>query len=301
MSPGAVPQAVPTAMSEVDVKTKPEQENRHVQSQERGLKAFSHGGIPIPGIPSFTSHELKRQWQLEHMAGAFRIWSRQGYVEGLSGHISVRDPEHTDAFWTNPLGVHFGLLKASDMILLRLDGTVIGGNRGRPANAAGFLIHAAVHKARPDVHAICHAHTMYGKTWSSFARPLEMLNQDVCKFYNAHSVYSSYGGVVLAEEEGVLIAKALGDGKAAILMNHGLLSVGGTVDEAAYLFGVLERSCQSQLIAEVAAANGLKKVLISDEEAAYNFSVESDPEVLYCEFQPDYEYEDAMCQGAFKH
>ncbi|KAM5445260.1 hypothetical protein MaudCBS49596_007683 [Microsporum audouinii] len=182
------------------------------------------------------------------------------------------------------------------MILLRLDGTVIGGNRTRPANAAGFLIHSAVHK----VHAICHAHSMYGKTWSSFARPLEMLNQDVCKFYRAHSVYASYGGVVLAEEEGGLIARALGDGKAAILMNHGLLSVGGTVDEAAYLFGVLERSCQAQLLAEAAAANGVEKVFISDEQAAYNFGVESDPEVLYCEFQPDYEYEDVMCGGAFK-
>lgn len=264
------------------------------------LDIYLYNTKPFLGIPSFTSQELKRQWQLEHMAGAFRIWARQGYVEGLSGHISVRDPEFTDAFWTNPLAVHFGLLKASDMILLHLDGTVIGGNRSRPANAAGFLIHAAVHKRRPDVHAICHAHTMYGKTWSSFARPLEMLNQDVCKFYKAHSVYSSYGGVVLAEEEGELIATALGDGKAAILMNHGLLSVGGTVDEAAYLFGCLERCCQAQLLAEAAAANGIEKVYISDEQAAYNFAVESDPEVLYCEFQPDYEYEDAMCAGAFK-
>jgi ribulose-5-phosphate 4-epimerase/fuculose-1-phosphate aldolase len=235
------------------------------------------------------------------MAGAFRIWARHGYTEGLSGHISVRDPEFEDCFWTNPLGVHFGLLKASDMVLLRLDGTVMGGNRARPANAAGFLIHSAVHKARPEVHAVCHAHSTYGKAWSAFARPLEMLNQDVCKFYNAHSVYASYGGVVLAEEEGEQIAKALGQGKACILMNHGLLTVGGTVDEAAYLFGLMERSCKAQLLAEAAAANGCKKVMISDEEAAYNFKVESDPEILYCEFQPDYEYEEAMSNGAFKN
>ena len=234
------------------------------------------------------------------MAAAFRIWSRHGYTEGISGHISVRDPEFTDSFWTNPLGVHFGLLKASDMILLNLDGSVAGGNTSRPANAAGFLIHSEVHKARDDVHAVCHAHTTYGKAWSGFARPLEMLNQDVCKFYRAHSVYASYGGVVLAEEEGRLIAGALGDGKACLLMNHGLLTVGGTVDEAAYLFGLMERSCQVQLLAEAAAANGCKKVIISDEEAAYNFKVESDPEMLYCEFQPEYEYEDTLCNGAFK-
>jgi ribulose-5-phosphate 4-epimerase/fuculose-1-phosphate aldolase len=234
------------------------------------------------------------------MAAAFRHWSRSGYVEGISGHISVRDPEHHNAFWTNPLGLHFGLLKASDMILVDLDGNVIGGNRTRCPNAAGFLIHAAVHKARPDVHAVCHAHTVYGKAWSCFARPLEMLTQDTCKFYRAHTVYNSYGGVVLAAEEGDRIAEALGSGKGCILMNHGLLTVGATVDEAAFLFGSMERSCQVQLLAEAAAANGIKKLIISDEEAAYNFKMESDPTILYAEFQAYYDYEETMLDGAFK-
>ena len=235
------------------------------------------------------------------MAATFRHWSREGYVLGISGHISVRDPEHHDAFWTNPLGVHFGLLKASDMILVNLEGIVIGGNRSRPPNAAGFLIHAAVHKARPDVHAVCHAHTPHGKAWSSFGKPLEMLTQDTCKFYNAHSVYDSYGGVVLAAEEGDRIAKALGGGKACILMNHGLLSVGHTVDEAAFLFLSMEHACQGQLLAEAAAANGLPKRIISDEEAAYNFRMESDYEICYSEFQAYYDYEDHMLKGEFKN
>lgn len=62
----------------------------------------------------------------------------------MAGHISVRDPENPHTFWTNPLGVHFGLLKASDMILVDYDGNAIGGNRSRPANAAGFLIHSGM-------------------------------------------------------------------------------------------------------------------------------------------------------------
>ena len=186
------------------------------------------------------------------------------------------------------------------MILVDLDGNIVGGNRSRCANAAGFLIHAAVHKARTDVHAVCHAHTIHGKAWSCFARPLEMLTQDACKFYKAHSVYNSYGGVVLAAEEGERIAEALGSGKGCILMNHGLLTVGSTVDEAAFLFGSMERSCQVQLLAEAAAANGIKMVVISDEEAAYNFKMESDAGILYAEFQVYYEYEDAMLEGAFK-
>ena len=252
-----------------------EEKHVHGMNDMRPLQALSHGDVCLPGIPTFDTFEGQRKWQLEHMAAAFRHWSREGYVEGISGHISVRDPEHTDAFWTNPLGVHFGLLKASDMILVNLDGKVIGGNRTRPPNAAGFLIHAAVHKARPDVHAVCHAHTVYGKAWSCFGKPLEMLTQDSCKFHNAHSVYNSYGGVVLAAEEGHRIAEALGNGKGAILRNHGLLTVGHTVDEAAFLFLSMEHACQGQILAEAAAANGLKKILITDEEAEYNFRMES--------------------------
>lgn len=117
------------------------------------IHAMSHGPT-IPGIPSFEDLEEKRQWQLEHMAGAFRVFARHGYTEGMSGHISVRDPIQTDAFWMNPLGVHFGMLKASDMILVKLNGDIIIGRKNRPVNAAGFLIHAAIHRARSDVRPI---------------------------------------------------------------------------------------------------------------------------------------------------
>ena len=172
------------------------------------------------------------------------------------------------------------------------DGKVVGGDRSRPPNAAGFLIHAPIHRARPDVHAVCHAHTKYGKAWSTFGLPLEMLTQDACKFYNAHAVYNQYGGVVLAEEEGERIAEALGNGKGAILRNHGLLTVGQTVDEAAWLFTSMEKACEGQILAEMAASNGLKKVLITDEEAEYNFKMESDYETGYAEFQAYYEWEE---------
>lgn len=172
------------------------------------------------------------------------------------------------------MGVHFGLLKASDMVHIDGNGTVIGGNR-HAVNAAGFMIHSAVHRARPDAHAACHAHSKYGKAWSTYGRPLEMINQDALMFWNNHSVYSSFGGVALAHEEGNRIAAALGDrNRAVILQNHGLLTTGSTVDEAAFLFGLLERSCEIQLMVETI---GLPKQLISDEEAAYSFKYIGNP------------------------
>lgn len=114
-------------------------------------------------------------------------------------------------------------------------------------------------------------------------------------------VYNSYGGVVLAAREGELIAEALGPyNKACILRNHGLLTVGHTVDEAAFLFLSMEHACQGQLLAEAAAANGLAKVLITDQEAQYVYKMESEREILYQEFQAYYEYEDEMLGGVFK-
>lgn len=143
-------------------------------------------------------------------------------------------------------------------------------------------------------------HTVPGRAWSVFARPLEMLTQDVCNFHNAHAVYANYGGIVFGSEEGSRIAAALGTtNKAAILMNHGLLTVGSTVDEAAFLFGLLDRSCAVQLQVEAACAGNpaLKRNVISDEEAAYNFKMASEKHVLYREAQPDVEMEFELAGG----
>jgi ribulose-5-phosphate 4-epimerase/fuculose-1-phosphate aldolase len=188
------------------------------------LQAISQG-TPLPSIPLFSSYDKHRAWILSHMAGAFRVFARKGFTEGMSGHISVRDPEHPHTFWTNPLGKHFATLKASDMVLVDYDGKVVGGNLTRPANAAGFLIHSAVHKARPDVHAACHCHGRAGKAWSAFGKKLEMINQDVTYLYGeAQALYEEFGGVVLDEAEGKRLAAALGPkGKGMILRNHGLL------------------------------------------------------------------------------
>ncbi|EPE06247.1 class ii aldolase [Ophiostoma piceae UAMH 11346] len=275
------------------------------------MRAISHGDLLV-GIPKFPTFVEERRHILIHMAATFRYFARQGFVEGMSGHISVRDPEFPGLIWMNPLCRHFGMLNAGDMLLLDIEtGKIVAGSGhplvpGRTANAAGYLIHRAVHKARPhDVHAVCHSHTSAGRAWAAFARPLDMLTQDVCTFYNAHAVYAQYGGIVFAEDEGQNIAKALQPAhRGAILMNHGLITVGSTVDEAGFLFGLLDRSCAIQLQVEAAAANGIKKQIVSDEEAEYNFKMGSDPDVLYREAQPDIEYEieaaggeDALAKG----
>ena len=135
-------------------------------------------GTPYP-VPKFDDPYKKREWMLEHMAGAFRVFGRRGFGEGSAGHISIRDPVDPNTFWINPLGVHFSLLTASDMIHMDMDGHMLkDGNTTGSVNAAGFSIHSAFLKARPDVNAACHTHSVYGKAYSSFGKPLDMLNQD---------------------------------------------------------------------------------------------------------------------------
>ncbi|KZZ94418.1 class II Aldolase and Adducin N-terminal domain protein [Moelleriella libera RCEF 2490] len=252
------------------------------------LGALATGGYEFPGIPNITDPYKKRQWQLEHMAGAFRVFARRGFTEGTSGHISVRDPVDPSTFWLNPLGKHFGMLKASDMVHIDEEGRVIGGNK-TAVNAAGFMIHSAIHRARPDIHAACHLHSPAGKAWSAFGRPLDNISQDTCNFWGIQAVYEDYGGIVLGVEEGRRIAKTLGDSaRVVILQNHGLLTTGATVDEAAYLFTLMERSCEVQLMVD--AVNHPRRI-VDDEVAEVTARLNADPETLYTEFQPDFEFE----------
>ncbi|KAF2008883.1 class II aldolase and Adducin domain-containing protein [Aaosphaeria arxii CBS 175.79] len=257
-------------------------------------------------IPWPETIKERQKWQLEQMAGAFRVFAKLGYADGGSGHISLRDPVQPDTFWINPYGVHFGLLKVSDMVQVDAQGNRIGGANAA-VNKAGFIIHSAIHEARPDINAACHLHSPYGRAWSTFGRPIDMLNQDSCMFYSDLSVYTSFGGVVFAPEEGKKIAAAMGSrNKNVILQNHGILTCGGTVAEAAAFFIALERACQTQLLIESCVAPGtegalagLTKTFVSDEEAAYTKAGTGTPEVMYMQFDPEYKMVLKESQGDF--
>src|ERR1700674_3785077 len=181
-----------------------------------------------PQPPEFSSPAQERRHRKERMAAAFRLFSRFGFDEGVAGHITARDPELTDHFWVNPYGQHFGQVRVSDLILVNHRGEVVEGDAA--VNRAAFAIHSQVHAARPDVVAAAHAHSIYGKSWSSLGRLLDPITQDACAFYEDHGLFDDFTGVVYETAEGDRIAQALGKGKAVILRNHGLLTVGGSVD-----------------------------------------------------------------------
>ena len=236
-----------------------------------------------PSMPTFDNVEDERQHRKQRLAAAFRLFSKCGFDEGVAGHITARDPERPDHFWVNPFAMHFGQIRASDLILVNDHGDVVEGDHD--VNRAAFCIHSQVHAARPDVVSAAHSHSLYGKTWSTLRRKLDPLTQDACAFYNDHALYDDYGGVVLDTEEGKRIAHALGDAKAVILKNHGLLTVGHTVDEAAWWFITMERSCQAQLLAEAAGT----PAPIDDEQASVTAGQVGHPLSGWLSFQPLYE------------
>ncbi len=205
----------------------------------------------LKGPPSFDTLEAERRHRKERLAGALRIFGRLGFSEGVAGHITARDPERLDHFWVNPFAMNFRHVRVSDLILVSHEGEVVEGEGA--VNRAAFVIHSAVHAARPDVVAAAHAHSLYGKAFSSLGRTLDPITQDACVFYEDHSLVTEGGGrVAFDEESGRAIAQGLGQRKAAIHQNHGLFTVGQTVDEAAWWFITMERTCQAQLIAEAA-------------------------------------------------
>ncbi|PUU78253.1 class II aldolase/adducin N-terminal [Tuber borchii] len=223
----------------------------------------------------FESKEAERQYLKERLAAGFRIFAKYGFDEGPAGHISLRDPINPDAFWVvNPFGLHFALIKASDLILVDESGKVLEGGANRHLNLAAFMIHSAIHTARPDVNCAAHAHSLYGRTFCTLGKSLDITTQDSCAFYNDHVLYENFRGVVLDEEEGIAITQALGDKKAALLQNHGLLTTGGTVEETVFWFLSLDRCCHSQLLADAAAAGtGGATKKIGDKEAMDTWKV----------------------------
>jgi ribulose-5-phosphate 4-epimerase/fuculose-1-phosphate aldolase len=226
----------------------------------------------FPSPPKFTDKYEEREYLKGRLALAFRIFGKLGFDEGVAGHITLRDPVDPHTFWVNPFGLAFSMIKKSDLILVDDDGKVIDGGPNRLLNTAAYMIHAAVHRARPDVICAAHSHSIYGRSFCTLGRPIDIITQDSCAFHSDLAVYNSFKGVVLAKEEGENIARAIGNKKACLLQNHGLLTCAQTVEAALFWFVSLEKCCHAQLMADAACAGrGGATVKIDEEDAAFTY------------------------------
>jgi ribulose-5-phosphate 4-epimerase/fuculose-1-phosphate aldolase len=180
------------------------------------------------------------------LAAAYRLAARFGWDDTLYTHFSVRLPssDGQQRFLLNPFGLMFDEVRASDLIVVDMQGHIVSGDAA--LNPAGFTIHSAVHMAREDAHCVIHTHTLAGMAVAACSTGLLQLNQISAEFHDGIG-YHPYEGVATNLEERGRIQVALGDKAALILRHHGLLSVGPTVAEAFYVMYYLNRACEIQL------------------------------------------------------
>jgi ribulose-5-phosphate 4-epimerase/fuculose-1-phosphate aldolase len=233
--------------------------------------------------PTFEDVDAERTHRKQRLAATFRLFAEYGFDEGVAGHVTARDPEFDDLFWVNPFAMYFGQIRVSDLICVDHQGNVVEG--AHPVNAAAFAIHSQIHANRPDAVAAAHTHSPHGRAFSTLGKVLDPITQDSCAFVGDTGLFDDYTGVVLDLEESKRIAVALADHKACILRNHGLLTVGGSVDAAAWWFLAMERSCEVQLLADAAGTT----VPIDPAEATKTHGQVGSEFVGWLSFQPLYD------------
>ncbi|WP_422777793.1 class II aldolase/adducin family protein [Pseudomonas mediterranea] len=188
------------------------------------------------------------EWQSRcELAALYRVIAYYRMTDLIDTHITLRVPGVERYFLINRYGVAFEKMRASDLVLIDLEGNLVESSyNGGKVNAAGFVIHSAIHEARPDLHCIIHTHTASGMAVAAQRDGLLPLTQHALKFYG-NLAYHTYEGIALSLEERERLIADLGSHKAMILRNHGLLAAGGSVAAAFHEIYFLERACQAQI------------------------------------------------------
>ena len=192
------------------------------------------------------------EWALRvQLAGAYRIADHLGWSELIYTHISARIPGPEHHFLINPYGLRFDEVTASSLVKIDVDGNPVG-NQSYNANKAGFIIHSAIHMARPDAQCVWHMHTLAGMAVAGQDEGLLPVHMYSHNFWQRVSYHDFEGPAMRLDERSRLVASLGADNQALILRNHGLLTLGRTIPEAFIRFWRLNRSCEIQLAAQSA-------------------------------------------------
>jgi ribulose-5-phosphate 4-epimerase/fuculose-1-phosphate aldolase len=187
----------------------------------------------------------ERSRRLDEVAAGYRILASFGWGDDGAGHISARDPEHTDSFWLLRYGVAFADATTHDLVLVGPNGSLRSGEGS--INPAAYFIHHPIHHARPDVVGVVHTHTGYGTPFSAMCKPLAPISQEACAFHDDQAVFDGEELDIVDLDAGGRLAAALGHNRLLVLANHGLLTVGRTVAQAVGFFVVAERAAEVEV------------------------------------------------------
>ncbi|SAL44237.1 membrane protein [Caballeronia arvi] len=210
----------------------------------------------------FNSDEI---WQTRvDLAAVFRISAHYGFNEAVDNHYSALLPGRDDLFLINPYGYSFSELTASSLLVCDFHGNVLSG-RGEP-EASSFWIHARVHKMKPNIRCLLHAHTPNATALCALDRdPFDWSIQSSMRFYGVLSVDKEYNGLALDDSEGDRIARALGNAEVVFMRNHGVSIGAKTIAEAWDDLYFVERAAEAQV---KAYSTGAKMAPVSHDIVA---------------------------------
>jgi ribulose-5-phosphate 4-epimerase/fuculose-1-phosphate aldolase len=206
-----------------------------------------------PNLHSLSAEERELRVQL---AAAYRIIDLMGWSELIWTHTTVRVPGPDHQFLINPYGLRFDEVRASGLVKVDLDGNIIG-EQTQEINPAGFVIHSAIHMARPDVQCVMHTHTVAGMAVAALECGLLPISMYALGYFE-RVAYHDFEGPSLDVGERARLAANLGDRHVLVLRNHGLLTCGETVAQAFVRMYRLQRACEVQLAAQ---ATGSKLIV----------------------------------------
>jgi ribulose-5-phosphate 4-epimerase/fuculose-1-phosphate aldolase len=214
----------------------------------------SHGRLPIGSMRGQCSAE---EWAARvDLAACYRLVDLYGMSDMMANHISSHVPGEHGAFLINPYGMMYEEITASSLIKVDVAGNILArpdfGALDYGINRAGYVIHSAIHAARPEVACVIHTHAWASMAVSSLDCGLLPLTQTAMRFLKV--AYHEYQGVVLDDAEKASLIADLGQAEALILRNHGALTVGRTIGEAFNWMHRLELACQTQLAAMATGA-----------------------------------------------
>jgi ribulose-5-phosphate 4-epimerase/fuculose-1-phosphate aldolase len=215
--------------------------------------------------PASIAGVSEAEWQIRcDLAALYRLVAHHRWTDFIYTHLSARLPGPDHHFLINKYGVNFQHMRASDLVKIDVHGNIVEETRGltsRDVNAAGFTIHSAIHMARQDLMCVVHTHTAAGIAVSAQKDGLLPLSQHACKFYGRLG-YHGYEGIALDLDERERLVADLGQYKAMILRNHGLLVGGTSIPEAFLYIYMLERACAAQ----VDALAGGREIILPPHE-----------------------------------
>lgn len=244
-----------------------------MNNNQREASVFDLLGESNPrfeGLAGVRDQVSPEEWDARvELAALYRLVDYRGWTDSIYNHISLRVPGE-EAFLVNPYGLLYSEITASSLAKVDIDGNVLSDPAGVGVNPAGFVIHGAIHEARPDIACVLHTHTRAGCGVAAQSQGLLPISLHAAMFHGRIG-YHDFEGIVVDLDERSRLVAALGSHNALILRNHGLLTAGQNAGMAFGLMHALELACEIQLAALSAEAPDV--TMISDEALAQVASV----------------------------